>query len=54
MRANAAPYTEEFKECVALRAQYIYDTYGRFSATVQNVFSFFVFVGTSFRSGLLR
>ena len=33
-------YTEEFKECAALQAQYIYDTYGRFSATVQNVFSF--------------
>ena len=40
VRANAAPYTEEFKECVALQAQYIYDTYGRFPATVQSVFSF--------------
>jgi hypothetical protein len=25
VRANAAPYTEEFKECVALQSQYIYD-----------------------------
>ena len=40
VRANAAPYTAEFKECVALQAQYIYDTYGRFPATVQSVFSF--------------
>jgi hypothetical protein len=40
VRANAAPYTEEFKECVALQAQYIYDTYDRFPATVQSVFSF--------------
>jgi hypothetical protein len=40
VRANAAPYTEEFKKCVALQAQYIYDTYGRFPATVQSVFSF--------------
>ena len=40
IRSNAAPYTEEFKECVALQAQYIYDTYGRFPATVQSIFSF--------------
>jgi hypothetical protein len=40
VRGNAAPYTEEFKECVALQAQYIYDTYGKFPATVQSVFCF--------------
>jgi hypothetical protein len=40
VRANAAPYTEEFKECVALQAQYIYDTYGKFPATVQSIFCF--------------
>ena len=38
--ANAAPYTEEFKECVALQAQYVYDTFGKFPATVQSIFSF--------------
>ena len=27
VRGSAQPYTEEFKECVALQAQYIYDTY---------------------------
>jgi hypothetical protein len=40
VRANAAPYTEEFKECVVLQAQYIYDTYGRFPVTVQSIFCF--------------
>jgi hypothetical protein len=40
VRGNAVPYTEEFKECVALQAQYIYDTYGKFPATVQSIFAF--------------
>jgi hypothetical protein len=40
VRENAAPYTEEFKECVALQAQYIYDTYGKFPGTVQSVFCY--------------
>lgn len=40
MRGNAAPYTEEFKEFVALQAQYILDTYGKFPGTVQSIFSF--------------
>jgi hypothetical protein len=40
VRGSAAPYTEEFKECVALQAQYIYDTYGKFPATVQSIFAF--------------
>jgi hypothetical protein len=30
LRGSAVHYTEEFKECVALKAQYIYDTYGKF------------------------
>ncbi len=38
VRASANPYTEEFKECVALQAQYIYDTYGKFPATVPSIF----------------
>ena len=38
VRASANPYTEEFKECVALQAQYIYDTYGKFPATVPSKF----------------
>lgn len=38
VRASANPYSEEFKECVALQAQYIYDTYGKFPATVPSIF----------------
>jgi hypothetical protein len=40
VRGSANPYSEEFKECVALQAQYIYDTYGKFPATVQSIFAF--------------
>ena len=40
VRGNAVPYTEEFKECVALQAQYIYDTYGKFPGTIQSIFCF--------------
>jgi hypothetical protein len=40
VRGSANPYSEEFKECVALQAQYIYDTYGKFPATVQSIFCF--------------
>jgi hypothetical protein len=38
VRGSAMPYSEEFKECVALQAQYIYDTYGKFPATVPSIF----------------
>ena len=34
VRGDAQPYTEEFKECVALMAQYIYDTFGKIPPTV--------------------
>ena len=40
VRGSANPYSEEFKECVALQAQYVYDTYGKFPATVQSIFTF--------------
>jgi hypothetical protein len=40
VRGSASPHTEEFKECVALQAQYVYDTYGKFPATVQSIFCF--------------
>src|SRR5215831_6410663 len=39
VRGSAQPYTEEFKECVAVQAQYIYDTYGKFPATIPSIFS---------------
>jgi hypothetical protein len=38
VRSNAKPFTDEIKECSALQAQYIYDTYGKFPATVPRIF----------------
>jgi hypothetical protein len=38
IRGNAAPHTEEFKACVSLQAQYIFDTFGRFPGTVPTLF----------------
>ncbi len=39
VRSSAVPISEEFKECVALQAQYLYDTYGKFPATVPSIFT---------------
>jgi hypothetical protein len=38
VRAAAAPHSEEFRELVALQAQYVYDTFGKWPATVPSVF----------------
>jgi hypothetical protein len=38
VRGSANPITEEVKECISLQAQYIYDTYGKFPATVPSIF----------------
>jgi hypothetical protein len=38
IRESAKPYSQEFKECVTLQAQYVYDTYGKFPATVPTIF----------------
>jgi hypothetical protein len=38
VRGSAKPFTEEIKECVTLQAQYIFDTYGKFPATVPSIF----------------
>jgi hypothetical protein len=38
VRSSAKPFTTEIKECVALQAQYIYDTYGKFPATIPSIF----------------
>ena len=38
VRSNAKPFTNEIKECVELQAQYIYDTYGKFPATIPSIF----------------
>ena len=38
VRASAEAHSKEFKECVALMAQYIHDTFGKFPGTVPSVF----------------
>ncbi len=38
IRTSAAPHTEEFIECVSIMAQYIYDTFGKFPATVPSAY----------------
>lgn len=38
VRGNATVHNEEFRECVALMAQYTYDRFGRFPGTVPTVF----------------
>lgn len=38
VRSRARLHNEEFKECVALQAQYIYNKFGKFPGTVPSVF----------------
>ncbi|WP_286829833.1 MULTISPECIES: hypothetical protein [Kordiimonas] len=38
-RGSAAPVSEEFRQCVSVMAQYIYDEYGRFPASVPSIFT---------------
>jgi len=38
VRAAAKAHSEQFKSCVALQAQYIYDTFGKFPGTVPSMF----------------
>lgn len=38
VRSAARIHDERFRECVALEAQYIYDTFGKFPATVPSMF----------------
>jgi len=38
VRSSAKPFTDESKECVTLQAQYLYDTYGKFPATIPSIF----------------
>ena len=40
VRGSAHHASEDFKECVALQAQYIYDTYGKFPGTAPSIFAF--------------
>lgn len=39
VRSSAQVHSEEFKECVALQAQYIFDRFGKFPGTVPSIFS---------------
>lgn len=39
IRTSATPIGEEFVDCVATMAQYIFDTFGRFPATVPAIFT---------------
>jgi hypothetical protein len=38
VRSAAQVHSEEFKDCVGLQAQYIYDTFGKFPGTVPSIF----------------
>ncbi|MCK4984836.1 MAG: hypothetical protein KAS40_04925, partial [Desulfobacterales bacterium] len=38
IRSTAKVHDERFKECVALQAQYVYDTFGKFPGTVPSMF----------------
>ena len=38
VRASAQVHDEHFRECVALQAQYFFDTFGKFPATVPSLF----------------
>lgn len=42
VRSAASVHSEEFKACVTLQAQYIYDTFGKFPATVPSIFEIMV------------
>jgi hypothetical protein len=38
VRSSAQVHSEEFKECISLQAQYIFDTFGKFPGTVPTMF----------------
>lgn len=38
VRSSAQVHSEEFRECVALQAQYVFDTFGKFPGTVPSIF----------------
>ena len=39
VRSAAQVHSEEFRDCVALQAQYIYDSFGKFPGTVPSIFA---------------
>jgi hypothetical protein len=38
VRSSAEVHSEEFRECVALQAQYVFETFGKFPGTVPSIF----------------
>lgn len=38
VRSAARVHSEEFRQCVALQAQYVFDTFGKFPGTVPSIF----------------
>jgi hypothetical protein len=38
VRSAAQVHSEEFRECVAIQAQYVFDTFGKFPGTVPSIF----------------
>ncbi|SNB46896.1 hypothetical protein [Geobacter sp. DSM 9736] len=38
VRSAAQVHSEEFRECIALQAQYVFDTFGKFPGTVPSIF----------------
>ena len=39
VRSWGGPHSEEFVECVATMAQYVFDTFGKYPATIPSVFA---------------
>jgi hypothetical protein len=39
VRSSAQVHDERFRECVALQAQYVYNTFGKFPGTVPSIFA---------------
>lgn len=39
VRSATVPYSERFRECVALQAQHVLDTFGKFPGTVPSIFT---------------
>jgi hypothetical protein len=38
VRGSALVHDERFRQCIALQAQYLYDTFGKFPGTIPSIF----------------
>lgn len=54
VRSSAQMHDERFRECVAIQAQYLYDTFGKFPATVPSLMILNYLTGAPPGPGLLR